>query len=64
MIYVQADVLVKVNSIMGEGKEFVVDKAAGKVGKMKGVTSVSDDNKVFNLMRQLCNEWSYQRYIV
>ena len=51
--YLQADVVVKVNSIIMDAKDFKVLKS---LGTMKVNTSVSDDNIVFNVMRQICSE--------
>ena len=48
--------MVKVNSITMESKEFIVQKVSKSFGEMKGNISVSDDNIVVNVMRQICSE--------
>ena len=45
--------MVKVNSIIVEAKDFIVTKS---LGTRKATASVSDDNDVFNVMRQICTE--------
>ena len=39
-----------------EAKDFIVKKVSKSHGTTKAHTSESDDNVVFNLMRQICSE--------
>ena len=48
--YLQADIVVKVNSIVMEAKGFIVSHGTTKAQTSK---SAADDNVVFNLMRQI-----------
>ena len=54
--HLQADVVVKVKSIITEVKNFIVQKVSKSIGKMKGNTSVFDNNIVFKVMQQVCIE--------